>query len=119
MWTCANCREVIEDQFDSCWRCGCSREGRLNLDFVAKPSDPTDESSIEFQFAQSFVCQRCGNGDAGTERISTSGTGLARITKKDFLAVSCKNCGLTEFYNLSVLEGRSDLQSFLRGIFGL
>jgi hypothetical protein len=49
MWSCANCREVIEDQFDSCWRCGCSREGKLNLDFLAESTDATD--------SKDFVCQ--------------------------------------------------------------
>jgi uncharacterized protein YbjQ (UPF0145 family) len=26
-WTCKNCKEEIEEQFDSCWSCGASREG--------------------------------------------------------------------------------------------
>ena len=119
MWSCSNCREIIEDQFDACWRCGCSREGKLNLDFMAVPSSDPDESSIEHQFAQSFVCQKCKQRDAMFERISATGIGLASLMKKEFLAVSCENCGFTELYNLSVLEDRSDLQNFLRGIFGM
>ena len=120
MWSCSNCQEVIEDQFDSCWRCGCSREGKLNLDFIAVPSSlKADESSIEYQFAQNYVCQRCKCSDARIERVSTTGTGFAKLIKKEFLAVSCQSCGLTELYNLSVLEGRTDLQNFLRGIFGV
>jgi predicted nucleic-acid-binding Zn-ribbon protein len=119
MWSCPNCREVVEDQFDACWRCGCSREGRLNLDFVAEPSNEPGDSSIEEHFRQNYVCQRCKRRDARIERISTTGTGLAKLVKRDFLAVSCENCGLTELYNLSVLEGRSDLQNFLRGVFGM
>ena len=26
-WTCPNCDELIETNFDSCWRCGTDREG--------------------------------------------------------------------------------------------
>jgi hypothetical protein len=25
MWTCAKCGEVIEDQFDACWKCSTAR----------------------------------------------------------------------------------------------
>ena len=27
MWTCAKCGEVIEDQFDACWKCSSTRGG--------------------------------------------------------------------------------------------
>ncbi len=119
MWTCSNCREVIEEQFDSCWKCGCSREGKLNLDFMAEPANGEDETSFEFQFKQAYRCQKCKHREARVERISTTGTGFSKIVKRNFLAVSCDNCGWTEFYNLAVLEGRSDIQSFLRGLFGM
>lgn len=26
-WTCSNCREVHEEQFDSCWKCGTTKDG--------------------------------------------------------------------------------------------
>lgn len=28
-WTCPNCSEVHEDQFDSCWKCGTEKNGSL------------------------------------------------------------------------------------------
>lgn len=115
MWACGNCREIIEDQFDACWNCGCSRDGKLNLEFMR---EPTDESSVESQFSQHYKCQKCEHSDARVERISSTGTRLARVFAKEFLAVSCENCGYTELFNLSVLEGRTKLQEFLRGLFG-
>jgi predicted nucleic-acid-binding Zn-ribbon protein len=118
MWTCGNCREVLEDQFDSCWNCGCSREGKLNLEFMQEPSSVGDDSSLEKKFSQYHVCQKCQHRDARVERISSRGTGFARLMQKDFLAVSCQYCGYTELFHLSVLEGRSDLGNFLRGLFG-
>ena len=27
MWTCKKCKEVLEDSFDSCWKCGTDRDG--------------------------------------------------------------------------------------------
>lgn len=27
MWKCKNCSEQLEDDFDSCWNCGYSRDG--------------------------------------------------------------------------------------------
>ena len=42
MWTCTNCKENIEDQFDSCWKCGTRRDGAA----TAQPPRPatTDPS---------------------------------------------------------------------------
>lgn len=118
-WTCANCREIIEGQFDSCWSCGCSREGKLNLDFIREPVSPTADSSVEKELSEHYQCQKCAHREARVERISSTGTGLAKMLAKQYLAVSCENCGYTELFNLTVLEGRSDLQNLLRGMFGI
>ncbi len=48
-----------------------------------------------------------------------TGTGLASIVRKEFVAVSCENSGFAEFYNVAILEGRTPVQSFLRGLFGM
>lgn len=119
MWTCGNCREAIEEQFDSCWNCGASRDGKLNLDFLRESEPNDDGSSLEEQFQECFVCQRCRRRESHAERIRATGTGLGGLLQKEFLAVSCQNCGLTEFYNLSILEGRSRLGEFLRSLFRL
>ncbi len=119
MWTCGNCREVIEDQFEACWNCGASRTGALNFNFVREPDAGADATALEAQFAANYVCARCQHRDARLERIRASGAGLGAVLKKEFLAVSCENCGLTELYNVRVLEGRSNLQEFLRSLFGM
>ena len=118
MWSCGNCNQVIDDQFDACWNCGCSREGKLNLEFVRETSDGDHDALLERHLSQYYVCQKCQHREARTERISTVGTGFIRILAKEFLAVSCQNCGYTELFNLTVLEDRSDLENFLRGLFG-
>ena len=118
MWACSNCREIIEDQFDSCWKCGWSREGKLNLDFMREPTDVRDNSPLAKTLGQHFKCQKCEHRDARIERVATAGTGFAKMLAKDFVAVSCQNCGYTELFNLTVLEGRSGLENFFRGLFG-
>jgi len=118
MWTCGNCHENLEDQFDACWNCGCSRKGKLNLDFTPESASDDPESPISQEFAKDFVCPRCKHHEARCQRITTRGAGWNILKAEDFLAVSCRNCGLTEFYSLTVLERRSDLGNFLRGLFG-
>jgi hypothetical protein len=31
-WTCPNCSEQIEPQFDGCWKCGADKEGNVEAD---------------------------------------------------------------------------------------
>ncbi|HUE72712.1 MAG TPA: zinc ribbon domain-containing protein [Pirellulaceae bacterium] len=118
MWTCGNCREVLEDQFDACWNCGSSRDGKLNLDFATEGGKSAEASALKAELAKSFVCQRCKRCEAHMDVISTRGIGLGALLRKDFLVVSCTNCGWTEFYSLNVLEGRTDLGNLFRSIFG-
>jgi hypothetical protein len=44
MWTCLNCIENIDGQFDSCWSCGTKRDGTppekpLPVSVTSKPKD--------------------------------------------------------------------------------
>jgi predicted nucleic-acid-binding Zn-ribbon protein len=46
-------------------------------------------------------CPKCGNDEAEVDEISTTGTGLTKLfdlQNRRFQAVSCVNCGYTEFY---------------------
>ena len=36
MWQCVKCHEQIEDSFDTCWRCGATKEGVEDPDFKGK-----------------------------------------------------------------------------------
>ncbi len=119
MWTCQYCREVMEDQFDACWSCGCSRDGKRSLDSTHEPPPRDVGSSLEHQFAEKFVCQQCKHRDARVERIFTAGGGFSKLLTKDFLAVSCENCGSTQLFDLAILEDRSKLQNLLRSLFGV
>lgn len=50
-WTCSNCREVHEEQFDSCWKCGTAKDG-TKVEF----SDPTGEFSASHAKATLLPC---------------------------------------------------------------
>jgi predicted nucleic-acid-binding Zn-ribbon protein len=98
---------------------GATRDGKLNLEFMREPAPAASDSPIERVIAEHFVCRRCKFTEADIERVAMRGPGgLASLSRQDFVAISCHHCGLTEFYSLSVLEGRTDLQNLLRGIFG-
>ena len=48
-----------------------------------------------------YKCQKCGNLQAETGAIRTTGDGLSRymnLQNQKFGYVSCVNCGFTEFY---------------------
>src|SRR5262245_41365364 len=46
MWACSNCGEEIVDEFEVCWKCGTSRTGERDADFVtadqaSAPKEPS------------------------------------------------------------------------------
>jgi hypothetical protein len=41
MWQCNKCGEKIEDQFDSCWKCGTPKAG-VQTDAVGNPNGVTE-----------------------------------------------------------------------------
>jgi hypothetical protein len=72
MWTCAGCSESIEDQFEICWSCGTSREGRPDphfrrrvqrRDLPARP-DPSAPSLVR-PFIALFAALAWGIGGVG------------------------------------------------------
>jgi hypothetical protein len=44
MWSCPRCHESIEDSFDVCWKCGTSREGRVDPTFLNREIEPAPEN---------------------------------------------------------------------------
>ena len=47
-WTCRHCSETIEDQFDSCWKCGANSDGFPESDFSPETA-PLPEFSKSVQ----------------------------------------------------------------------
>lgn len=75
---------------------------------------------LEEQFAGRFACPKCKQKGAEVKRVATTGAGISKlldIQHNQFLAVSCRNCGFTEFYNPSMLEGNRTLGTVLDILF--
>ena len=45
MWKCSKCKEKIEDNFDSCWSCGTTRDGSAPTEPFEKVSPVPSKSS--------------------------------------------------------------------------
>jgi uncharacterized protein len=57
-----------------------------------------------------YHCPKCGSRKAEVDQIRTTGSGLTRfldIQNRKFVAVSCSQCGYTEFYK----EGKTSTAS--------
>jgi predicted nucleic-acid-binding Zn-ribbon protein len=74
----------------------------------------------EEKLSDAFQCAKCHQSGAHVERLSMSGTGLSRLFEVQpyrYAFASCHNCGYTEIYNLTTLEGKDDLGALLDIIF--
>ncbi len=77
-------------------------------------------AKVEELLAKKFVCPKCGQRGAHAERLAMSGAGLSRlfeIQHHRYSFVSCNNCGYTEVYDLSTLEGKDDVGTILDVLF--
>ncbi len=64
----------------------------------------------------SYTCPKCGNRRASIDQIRTTGAGFTKyfnIQNRKFTAVSCTNCGYTEFYRGGSSSGASSVLDFL------
>ena len=77
-------------------------------------------ASTAEQLSAAFRCPKCDQRGAHIEKLSMSGTGISRLLEIQpyrYLFASCHNCGYTEIYNLTTLEGKDDLGDLLDIIF--
>ena len=65
---------------------------------------------------KSYTCLKCGNRKADIDQIRTTGAGFTKyfnIQNRKFTAVTCTNCGYTEFYRGKPSSGASNVLDFL------
>lgn len=63
-------------------------------------------------------CIKCGSKEAGTKEVAMTGTGLSKlfdVQNNQFIAVYCKNCGYSEFYNKESSKASNILDLFFGG----
>ncbi len=68
-----------------------------------------------------WKCPKCGNSDVFEREVSMTGGIFSRIMNVQynrFIAITCKKCGYTEFYDKKVLRGKNTLADILDIIFG-
>src|SRR5260221_13184644 len=58
MWICPQCEESLEDNFDSCWRCGTGKDGTPPAD--PERYDPQNEAAYLSGNTLSKHCLQCG-----------------------------------------------------------
>ena len=107
MWKCESCGEKHEDQFESCWKCSGEAQGDID-NYTAT------ENALRFdeELAEKFKCQKCNSIGAEVRRVAVTGTGLSRmldIQHNEYIGVSCKACGYTDFYNSDILRKGSTI----------
>jgi predicted nucleic-acid-binding Zn-ribbon protein len=77
-------------------------------------------ATIDDEISRAFRCPKCNQHGAHVERLSMSGTGISRLFEVQpfrYAFASCNNCGFTEVYDLTILEGKDDLGNFLEILF--
>lgn len=77
-------------------------------------------ATTQEQLSAAFHRPKCDQHGAQVEKLSMSGTGISRLLEIQpyrYVFASCRNCGYTEIYNLTTLEGKDDLGDLLDIIF--
>lgn len=62
-----------------------------------------------------YKCEKCGNKKYDKSEIRTTGGKLSKIfdvQNKKFIAVSCTNCGYTEFFRINDSSTLSNIFDF-------
>lgn len=60
-------------------------------------------------------CIKCGGIETEQKEVAMTGTGLSKmfdIQHNQFIVISCKNCGYSEFYNRKSSAGSNILDLF-------
>ena len=120
MWICTNCNEQLEGNFGSCWQCGTYQDGKPPAEGFRREKEQKIET-LDSEFIARFKCIKCSHVEARVKRVATTGTGLSKLTDiqhNSFIAVSCENCGYTEFFNPEVLEGKKYFGTIMDVLFG-
>ena len=77
-------------------------------------------ATTEEQLSSAFRCPKCDQRGANVQKLAMSGTGLSRLLEIQpyrYVFASCHNCGYTEVYNLTTLQGKDNLGDLLDIIF--
>ena len=112
----AGYRQVIE-MFPNTPEAGYAKSQIANIEKSRKPKIPipqAEPTTVEGKITARFCCSKCEHTGCSTKRLSMSGSGLSRlfdVQNNFYLAVACRQCGLTNFYDMNLLEKRGGITS--------
>ena len=108
MWTCSNCGESVEDDFDACWKCGTTWDGVANPQFQAVTSPVEAHVAADVtNIANPIACVRCSQALSfvGRKRFHEGANwgalgelGELFVKKEHFDVYVCPSCGRVEFF---------------------
>jgi predicted nucleic-acid-binding Zn-ribbon protein len=118
MWTCSGCGQQHQADMQVCWNCGTSLDGTPDPTFREVDQRRTEpvELTLDEQIAERFICSKCNSKHGRVKRVAMTGTGVSRlldVQHNTYLAISCHNCGKTEWFDLEMLEGKDTLGALL------
>ena len=93
---CASCGSKAASSWSFCRSCSSSLDDAVPATEAVRTGDAPTRTSTG--------CPKCGHDEADVGEIATTGTGFSKlfdIQNNRFAAVSCTNCGYTEFYRQS------------------
>jgi hypothetical protein len=93
---CASCGSKAATSWSYCRSC------QSSLDDARPPESGLDRLGVDdaLDMGESG-CPKCGHDEVDVDEVATTGTGLTRlfdVQNRQFQAVTCTNCGYTEFY---------------------
>lgn len=93
---CASCGSKAATSWSFCRSC------QSSLDDARPPEDGVETLGADDALDMADQgCPKCGHEDADIDEVATTGTGLTKLfdlQNRRFRAVTCTNCGYTEFY---------------------
>lgn len=81
MWTCENCGESVEDNFEICWSCGASYEGETDPNFVRADEAPVIPKSPDIISASGIHFEDEGESSVSDPFADFAGTPDLRLVE--------------------------------------
>src|ERR1700752_2034839 len=107
-WTCENCNEEVESQFEVCWNCQHDRTGVVPPNFSdLEIEDQANKTSLNIVWAEKF-CLACQNNltyvGKGNFHTGPCAGDLVTQLLSDLLEVQmffCPTCARVEFFMIT------------------
>lgn len=93
MWKCSKCGELMEEQFDSCWKCQAPRTAESKAEVLPTPNPvacPRCTTKLDYAGTKGF--------HEGTRWGLLGELGELFVNREHFDIYVCPRCGRVEFF---------------------